>query len=55
MGSLGMLMISFEWGDLILALGAMHFVVGLVCAGLWLRLSGKDLVKPVAEATGRGI
>lgn len=54
MGSLGMLIISFKWPDLILALGIMHLAVGMVCTLLWLRLGRKALVKPVSEAAGTG-
>ena len=44
-GSLGMLLISFEWGNVILALGMMHLITGVLCGILWLMFSGKPFVR----------
>jgi MFS transporter, DHA1 family, multidrug resistance protein len=35
MGSLGMFLISFNWGNLILVLGSMNFIAGVICLILW--------------------
>ena len=44
-GSLGMLLISLEWGNIVSALGMMHLITGLVCGLLWLMFSGKPFVR----------
>jgi len=35
MGSLGMLLISFNWSNLILVLGGMNFIAGVICLIFW--------------------
>ena len=35
MGSLGMLIVSFEWMDTILMVGILNLVIGVICAVLW--------------------
>ncbi len=49
MGSIGMMIISVNWGNTILALGVMNVLTGLVCGGLWLHISQKPYVKQVPE------
>jgi DHA1 family bicyclomycin/chloramphenicol resistance-like MFS transporter len=44
-GSLGMLLISFEWGNVISVLGMMHLITGVLCGFLWLIFSGKPFVR----------
>ena len=44
-GSLGMLLISLEWGNIVSALGMMHLITGLGCGLLWLMFSGKPFVR----------
>lgn len=44
-GSLGMLLISFEWGNIVSALGMMHLITGLLCGLLWMMFSGKPFVQ----------
>jgi DHA1 family bicyclomycin/chloramphenicol resistance-like MFS transporter len=44
-GSLGMLLISFEWGNIVSTLGMMHLITGLLCGLLWVMLSGKPFVR----------
>ncbi|HBC94884.1 MAG TPA: MFS transporter [Pelotomaculum sp.] len=39
MGSAGMLLISYGWSNIILALGILNLIVGLVCGALWLVIS----------------
>ena len=36
-GSIGILLVSLEWGDTVMALGALYLLTGLVCVALWLR------------------
>ena len=35
MGSLGMLLISFNWSNLIMVLGSMNFIAGILCLIFW--------------------
>ncbi len=49
MGSIGMAIISLNWANTILVLGVMNIVIGLVCEGLWLRVSRKPYVTQVPE------
>ena len=44
-GSLGMLLISLEWGNVVSALGMMHLITGVLCGLLWLMFSGKPFVR----------
>lgn len=48
-GSIGMLLISLNWSDLILALGIVNVVTGLTCGTLWLLLSKKPFIKQIPE------
>ena len=45
MGSVGMLLISFDWGNRIAALGMLQFIIGLTCGLLWLIFSTKPFVR----------
>ncbi len=47
MGSIGMTVISQEWGDTIRILGLMNILVGVLCLGLWLLLSNRLFVKQI--------
>lgn len=49
MGSLGMAVISQEWGDTVRMLGAMNILVGLACLVLWVLLAGRPFVKQIPE------
>jgi DHA1 family bicyclomycin/chloramphenicol resistance-like MFS transporter len=49
MGSLGMAVISQNWGDTVKVLGAMNILVGLACLGLWVLLAGRPFVKQIPE------
>jgi DHA1 family bicyclomycin/chloramphenicol resistance-like MFS transporter len=48
MGSMGMTVISQEWGDTIRILGLMNILVGVLCLGLWLLLSNRPFVKQIS-------
>lgn len=49
LGSVGMLLISFDWGNVVLALGFLNFLTGLTCGLLWLFVSRKPGVKQVSD------
>ena len=49
MGTVGMTIISLNWGHTILVLGVINILVGLVCEALWLRISQKPYVMQVPE------
>ena len=49
MGSVGMFLISFDWSSRILALGTLQIMIGLLCGGLWLLVSGKSFVKQLPD------
>jgi len=51
MGSIGMTIISLDWGDPIFALGALTIVVGLICEALWLLVSQRSFIKQVPNRT----
>jgi len=48
-GSVGMLLISLDWTNIILALGIINVVTGLTCGTLWLILSKKPFIKQIPE------
>jgi len=50
MGSLGMAVISQEWGDTVKVLGAMNILVGFSCLGLWVLLAGRSFVKRIPKS-----
>lgn len=55
MGSMGMAVISQNWGDTVRVLGAMNILVGLACLGLWVLLAGRPFVKQIPERRFRAI
>jgi len=58
-GSLGMLLISHDWGNRVLALGVLYVTSGLLCAALWAYAKKAPFVRhpeagaPEAQAVGR--
>ncbi len=48
-GSIGMLLISFGWIDVVSALGIISMGTGAVCGSLWLFLCGKSFIRRVPE------
>jgi len=46
-GSIGMILISFNWSNLILVLGIMNFIIGLISLLFWLLISRKAFIKQV--------
>ncbi|HWQ18846.1 MAG TPA: MFS transporter, partial [Methanotrichaceae archaeon] len=55
-GSIGMTIISLDWGDTIFVLGALNLIVGLACEALWLLISQRPFINQVpdrAAATAR--
>lgn len=51
MGSIGMTIISIDWGDVstVFVLGAMNLIIGLVCEGSWLLVSQREFVTKVPD------
>lgn len=49
MGSAGMLLVSYGWSNIILALGIINLMVGLVCSVLWLLVSKSSFIKEVPQ------
>jgi MFS transporter, DHA1 family, multidrug resistance protein len=49
MGSLGMLLVSNNWKDLISTLGTIQIVTGITGGGLWLLFRNKSFIQPVAS------
>jgi DHA1 family bicyclomycin/chloramphenicol resistance-like MFS transporter len=49
MGSIGMTIISLNWGNTILVLGMMNVLIGLACGAMWLRISQEPYVMQVPE------
>jgi len=49
MGSIGMTIISLNWGNIVLVLGAMNILIGLACEVLWLFIHRKPFVKQIPE------
>jgi MFS transporter, DHA1 family, multidrug resistance protein len=49
MGSLGMAIISLNWGNTISALGALNVITGLSGGALWLLISRKPFIKQIPE------
>lgn len=48
-GSIGMTIISLDWGDTVFALGALNLIVGLICEVLWLSISQKQFITQVPD------
>lgn len=55
MGSIGMTIISIDWGDTIFALGALNLIVGLICEALWLLISQRPFIKQVPDRASAAI
>lgn len=49
MGSVGMQLISFDWGNTVVALGTMNLVTGLLSGALWLYISKRPFIKQVPD------
>lgn len=49
MGSVGMLLVSLDWSNIILALGILNLITGLVCGSLWLLISRKPFIKQAPD------
>ena len=49
MGSMGMLLVSFNWSNTVLVLGILNLTTGLVSLVLWLLISQKPFVKQVPD------
>jgi MFS transporter, DHA1 family, multidrug resistance protein len=49
MGSVGMIIISFGFGNLVQFVGAVYVIFGLFCGGLWLTLTNKPFLRKVRE------
>lgn len=47
MGSIGMIIISLNWSNIMLVLGVMNILIGLACEVLWLFIYGKPFVKQI--------
>jgi DHA1 family bicyclomycin/chloramphenicol resistance-like MFS transporter len=49
LGSVGMMLVSLDWTNRILAVGTLYVVVGLVCSLLWAIVSTKPFVKQLPQ------
>jgi len=49
MGSVGMTLISFDWSNIIWALGALNLAAGLICGAGWLLVAKKTFIKQVQD------
>lgn len=50
LGSFGMSLISLDWANTILVLGAVNIFTGLICGSVWLLVSKKPFIKQVPDA-----
>jgi DHA1 family bicyclomycin/chloramphenicol resistance-like MFS transporter len=50
MGSVGMIIISFNPGNLVHAVGALNVILGLLCGGLWLGVTRLPILNGAREA-----
>lgn len=50
MGTIGMLLVSFDWGGLIPALGVIIAATGLLSSTLWLIVSNKTFIKRIPDS-----
>lgn len=46
-GSVGMLLISFDWGNIIIAMGIMYVLISIISVVLWLNIHTKPFIKQV--------
>ncbi|WP_449241579.1 multidrug effflux MFS transporter [Desulfoscipio gibsoniae] len=49
MGSVGMILISFDWSNVIWALGALNLAAGVICGAGWLLVTKKTFIKQVPD------
>jgi DHA1 family bicyclomycin/chloramphenicol resistance-like MFS transporter len=49
LGSIGILIVSFDWSNLMAVVGALHLILGLVCGGAWLYISRQDFLNQACE------
>ena len=49
MASVGMLLISLDWANMILILGILNFITGLICGSLWVVISKKPFIKQIPD------
>lgn len=52
LGSGGMLLVSFQWQDIIFILGGMNLITGLVCGVIWLFASRRSFIKQGMDIRG---
>lgn len=50
MGSLGMIIISFDLGNLVQVVGTLNIIFGLLCGGLWLNVTKRPFLNKVIES-----
>jgi DHA1 family bicyclomycin/chloramphenicol resistance-like MFS transporter len=50
MGSIGMMIVSFDWESLIHTVGALNMVIGALSGTLWFLVRRRSLVKKPEEA-----
>lgn len=50
MGSIGMMIVSFDWGSLIHTVGALNIAIGALSGALWLLVKRSSVVKKPEEA-----
>jgi MFS transporter, DHA1 family, multidrug resistance protein len=50
LGSVGMILISQDWPDPVLALGLVNLVIGLLCGALWLLISKLKIARDVPDS-----
>ncbi len=50
MGSVGMIVVSFDWGGRVEMIGVLNVVLGLLCGGLWLAAIRRPFLAQVRES-----
>jgi DHA1 family bicyclomycin/chloramphenicol resistance-like MFS transporter len=50
MGSIGMIIVSLDLGNLVQIVGALNIILGLLCGGLWLNLTQKPFLKKLKDS-----
>jgi len=51
-GSIGMMLISLNWNNLILALGTITIIIPLICEAIWLSIFQKPFIKQIPDTAG---
>ncbi|MHC1681827.1 MAG: Bcr/CflA family efflux MFS transporter [Clostridiaceae bacterium] len=46
-GSIGMLLISFDWGNIVIAMGIMYAVIAIISLVMWINIHSKPFIKQV--------